>query len=438
MIQKWKIKTRWLRFYRKSVPGMVLEKSIQDRIPNRAAGLSFTTLLALIPIFTVILSFGGFDNIETSLQNFIVKSILPASQEPILTMLNEFALNSKRLGTWGLLVSMVIIVLLLNTIEKTFNQILRTRPSKDFFVRVSTYIATLVFGILLIGASLTFTGNFSGFWSQLTGLEKLITRPFFLGLFSISTITISLILMFILIPAGQVRFKPVLTGALFGGIFWEGAKQLFSLWAGHSVRNSVIYGGFFLIPLTFIWVDLGWIIILGALEITYVKQHGNIPKGSRRGIELPKERMILSLEIYLYICRLFQKRRRPPRLIDICNFTQLSEESTLILLEPFIQRKLIYIVKEKVNTYVPSTELDRIHLKEVIHVILNGNGKAKPFLEEKGGRIWEHFLFAGSKDLEDKTVRDLLETTNFFQELEKRSRDYRIHQDIENHRHNLH
>jgi len=425
LIRKWKLKTRWLRFYRKSVTGMVLEKSIQDRIPNRAAGLSFTTLLALIPIVTVILSFGGFDSIESNLQNFIVKSLLPASQEPILAMLNEFALNSNRLGTWGLLVSMIIIVLLLNTIEKTFNQILRTRPSKDFFVRVSTYIATLVFGILLIGASLTFTGNFSGVWVQITGLESLITSPIINGLFSISIITFSLVLMFLFIPAGQVPLKAVLTGAIFGGLFWEGAKQIFSFWAETSVRNSVIYGSFFLIPLTFIWVDLCWIIILGALEITYVKQHGSIPRGSNRGIELPKERMILSLEIYLFICRNFQKRRRPPRLIDICNFAQLSEESTLTLLEPFIRRKLIYIVKDKVNTYIPSTELDRVLLKEVTHVILNGSGRAKPFLDEKGGRIWEHFLLAGSKDLGDKTVRDLLETTNFFQELEKRSMDYR-------------
>jgi len=41
----WKLKRGWLRFYQKTTLGKVLEKTIYDRIPNRAAGLSFTSLL---------------------------------------------------------------------------------------------------------------------------------------------------------------------------------------------------------------------------------------------------------------------------------------------------------------------------------------------------------------------------------------------------------
>jgi len=403
----WKLKIWFIRFYRKTLIGRVIEKFIQDRVPNRAAGLSFTTLLALVPIVAVILSFGGYDSIANSLQHLILQTLLPASQEPLLDSLNEFALNSRRLGTWGLLVSLIIIVLLLNAIEKTFNQILRTRPSHNFFFRMSTYISTLILSTLMIGTSITLTGNIPRILAKLSGVENLIPHPIFSGLFSIGLITIALGLMFILLPAGQVPLKSILTGAVFGGIVWEAAKQLFSLWVSNSVRNSVIYGSFFLIPLMFIWIDVGWIIILTGLEITYVHQHGKIPRGSRQGIALPKERIIHSLEMFFYICQNFHQRKKPPRLFELCRFTQLNEESVLSLLDPFIKRKLIYATQGK-DGYLPSTSLDRIKLKEVMHVILNGAIRTEPLRNEKGGQIWDKFLQGGYRELQEESIEDLL------------------------------
>lgn len=395
----WKIKARWLIFYRKSVAGRVIAKFVEDRIPQKAAGLAFTTILALVPMLAVFLAFGGYSSIETNLQELVVKSLLPASQEPILQMLNEFALNSRRLGTWGILVSLVIIVLLLNTIERSFNEILRARPSKSFLAQISTYTSSLVFGILIIGASVTITGQSSLLIRELVGTRIGPFQPLLIGLFSIVMVTITLIIMFYIFPSGQIPFRSVIPGAVFGGICWEIAKQLFSLWVGTSVRNSIIYGSLFLLPIFFIWVDVVWIIVLSSLEITYIHQHRTNPRDWERRITLPRQRAILSMEMMLIICRRFQKRQTPPTLKDLCMHLHLSERNVLDLMQPFLRRRFIYATKGRNASFIPGADIHSMELKELLHLCLNGTGKLsfRDFKEAK--ELWNDFSNKGEEAL---------------------------------------
>ncbi|MDA3850928.1 MAG: YihY/virulence factor BrkB family protein [Spirochaetaceae bacterium] len=412
-IRLWNIKRLCIRFHRKSIIGMVIEKSVQDRIPHRAAGLAFTTLLALVPIMAVVLSFGGYDSIQSSVKNYIVDTLLPGSQETLLQSLNEFAQNSRRLGTWGLLISLIIIVLLLNSIENTFNQVLRTRPSKTFLTRVSAYTAALIFGTLLAGTSLTFSGKFPGFANGLIGdPQGGMALPLIHSLYTIIVISISLMLLIYLFPAGQMKFKSVFLASITGGLLWEGSRNVFSIWAGTSVRNSVIYGSLFLIPLLFIWVQVAWIIILVSLEITYVHQHGNIPRSSITRIELPQERVALSMDLFLYICQLYRNRRKPPRLYDLCQRVNLNEEMLLSLLSPFENKNLLHRIDGKSMSYVPGADLRKIGLDEVMKICLSGRGVAPEIQQLEGNQLWDFYHRGAMDELKHISVEDWLNRNN--------------------------
>lgn len=403
-----RLKTRLFLIYRRSLPGRILRKTNLDRVFSRAAGLAFTTLMALVPIITVVLSFGGYESIESSLKNFLVEALLPASQEQILGSLNEFAQNSRRLGTFGLFISLVIIVLLLNNIEGTFNQILRSRPSKNFLVRFSRYTATLVFGIMLIGTSLTRTGKLAVYMQNLLGTSSWVHSHIWAAFFSFIMISFGLVLMYFLIPSCQMRLKSVFIGAAIGGFAWELAKQIFALWTKYSVRHSVIYGSLFLVPLLFIWVQVAWIIILTGLEITYVHQHRKIPEGSDRAIAYPRERIGHSLEMYLFVCQRFRNRQSPPRLSDLCIFLQLNEDNVLTLMTPFLKRRLIYITGEGDPAYLPGGDLRKISLNEVMNTIYRGDRVPNDWRMSGGEELWRRLDQSMEEALKGQSIEEIL------------------------------
>src|SRR3972149_1787695 len=94
---------------------------VEDRCMQVASSLTFTTLLALVPVVTVALTvasaFPVFGSLIGQLNFFIVQNLLPRSVDTITTYAQQFSENAGHLTVVGVIILSVTALLLLFTME---------------------------------------------------------------------------------------------------------------------------------------------------------------------------------------------------------------------------------------------------------------------------------------------------------------------------------
>src|SRR6185369_16745197 len=133
-----------------------------DRLGLTASSLTFTTLISLVPLLTVMLAvfsaFPMFSSFQVALEKYFLQTLVPDTiARPVLAALTQFASKANRLGTVGLVFLIFTAIALMLTIDRTLNAIWRVRTPRPIAQRVLLYWAALTLGPLLLGASLTVT-----------------------------------------------------------------------------------------------------------------------------------------------------------------------------------------------------------------------------------------------------------------------------------------
>ena len=134
----------------------------EDRLGLTAGSLTFTTLVGLVPLMTVMLAvftaFPMFARFQSALERYLLQSLVPEGiAKPVMSALTQFAAKASQVGSVGLVVLLVAALALVLTIDRTLNAIWRVRKRRPMAQRVLVYWAALTLGPLLLGVSLTLT-----------------------------------------------------------------------------------------------------------------------------------------------------------------------------------------------------------------------------------------------------------------------------------------
>src|SRR4030066_2131334 len=107
----------------------VAKRFEQDRCQRVAGALSFTTVLAIVPLTAVMLAVlslaPGFSTWMTVTQDFIYSNFVPAAGEVVQRYLTQVAGKAGRLTAVGLLFLGVMAIMLMASIEEALNYIAR-------------------------------------------------------------------------------------------------------------------------------------------------------------------------------------------------------------------------------------------------------------------------------------------------------------------------
>jgi len=151
------------------------------RLGMTASSLTFTTVLAPAPLFTLGLShFYGvshfFAKVQDQLQRWLIDSLVPESiSRQVLGSLTQFSKKANRLGLVGLIGSgHDLFGLAWSRLIAPWCQIWRVDRPRPWGQRVLIYRAGLTLGPLLLGGSLAISSYL--FTGYLSGLCRLVTR----------------------------------------------------------------------------------------------------------------------------------------------------------------------------------------------------------------------------------------------------------------------
>ena len=251
------------------------ERFRQDRLGLTASSLTFTTTLALVPFFAVVLAiftaFPIFGQLKDALERWLAGSLIPDSiARNVLDYLTQFASKASELGTVGLLVLLFTALSLVLTIDHTLNDIWRVTVKRPLGQRVLVYWAALTLGPLVLGASLAITSYVltasRGLVPDLADGVNLALDAAQLGL-----MTLGLTLLYRFVPNTPVKWKHALAGGVFVAVCLALARQILGWYLSRMPTYSLIYGAFATVPILLLWIYLSWLIVLfGAVIAAYL------------------------------------------------------------------------------------------------------------------------------------------------------------------------
>lgn len=263
----------------------------QDRCLQIASSLTFTTLLALVPLvaiaLTLISAFPVFSGLGEHIHAFLLANMLPEKAGKVVTgYIEQFSGQAGRLTALGTAVLAITAFMMMFTMERAFNSIWRVSRPRPVAQRILIYWATLTLGPVLIGASLSMTSYIVG---ASLGLSRQI--PFagsaILGFVPFVFTCAAFTLLYYVVPNRAVRPRDALIGGLVAGLAFEIMKRSFALFVAKFPTYTLVYGAFAVIPIFLLWIYFSWVVIvIGALitalapDFAVLREAGKRPSGS--------------------------------------------------------------------------------------------------------------------------------------------------------------
>ncbi|HYR24943.1 MAG TPA: YihY family inner membrane protein [Aquabacterium sp.] len=289
-LQQWP----WMRTYE-----TLRQRFREDRLGLTAGSLTFTTTIALVPLFTVMLAlfsaFPVFSRFRKVLEQQVIQGLVPdAIAKPVLLSLTKFATKASQLGGLGMVALGITAMALMLTIDHTLNSIWRVRSTRPITQRVLVYWAALTLGPLVVGASLSMTSYVlsasRGLVDELPGGVGLFLS---LTVFALQTAGFAALYRFV--PNTFVRWEHAWGGAAFASLGLEVAQKGLALYLSKVPVYATIYGAFAAVPIFLVWIYLSWLIVLmGAVVVAYTP---SLLSQVKRWPDAPGYRFALSLAI---------------------------------------------------------------------------------------------------------------------------------------------
>jgi membrane protein len=264
----------------------VLQRLRKASVARMAAALAFTTLLGIVPLFTVALAyvarFPVFDRWLDTLEPFLVKFLLPDSSSAVRHYLAEFTTKAAGLQGVGTVFLIVTAVLLVAQVEREINAIWGIYEARSLPRRILVYALGFVAVPAMIGAAVQVTS-----WSieqsiaavpGVSGALSLLVQPV-----ETAIATLALTMLYKLVPARPVPMRDAFAGAILAATLFELAKLGFKVYIRQVPTYRIVYGALAALPLFLIWIYVSWVILLiGAAVTATLADRGAKARNRRR------------------------------------------------------------------------------------------------------------------------------------------------------------
>ena len=254
----------------KDLTRFMMRRLSEERLPQVAGSLTFTTVLALVPVltiaFAIFTTFPLFATFRDALEAYFVQSAMPRGvTNTILDNLSLFASKASRLSAVGAVTLIVTAIMMFAIVDRSLNQIWRVRTQRSFVQSMIIYWAIMTMGPLLIGASLSVTAFLSPLASSLARQTPILGTTLSI-LISVFLTTLAFGLLYLIVPNRFIDWRDALIGGLAAAVAFELTNRGFAYSITKFPSYRVIYGALAAVPILLVWIYLFWFItLLGAV-----------------------------------------------------------------------------------------------------------------------------------------------------------------------------
>ena len=344
----------------------------ERRVVNKASALTYSTLLAIIPILALLFAIArgfGFSNLlEDQFRNGLGGQAQTA--ETILSFIDSYLSHAKSgifIGV-GLIMLFYTVLLLTHNMERTFNSIWQVKNPRTLYRKMTDYFSMMLLLPLLImlssGISIfmsTFLKNMEEFF-LLAPVIKFLVRltPFVLtwGMFTA---------LYIFMPNTKVKLKFAIVPGILAGSAFQAFQYLYigsQIWVS---RYNAIYGSFAAIPMFLLWTQISWSICLYGAQLCYVAQNLRNFSFSKETENISRRyHDFLCILIMSLICKRFQTEESPYTAESLSDEHKIPIRLTTTILYELQDLHMIYETpvegEDEEMAYLPSVDINQMNV----------------------------------------------------------------------------
>jgi len=412
---------------------LVGKSFVRNRCPTRAAALSYSTLLALIPMLVVAISvtssllktqgedkiYGAIDKLvshmvppgtldtnapeasatpanlvaDTNTDSFADANSAaaitnaPQAGAPVVSVSAQKATakwihelvektRSGALGMIGMLLLVYVAIRMLASIEATFNDIWGVERGRSWLWRIVLYWAVISLGPLAIVGALGLAGS-----PHLEATRAVVAKMPFIGglvfeLLPLLVLWLTFALLYLLVPNTKVRFSAAFVGGIVGGSLWYLNNVFGFLYVSRFVTYSKMYGGLGLLPVFMAGIYFSWIILLFGAQVAYAFQNRKsylqdklVENVNQRGREF------IALRLMTCIGQRFQTGRPPVTIQEMSAELGIPTKLAQQVLQTLLAARLVVETNGGESAFAPARPLDSINAHHVLLAMRAGSGQ---------------------------------------------------------------
>ncbi len=418
---------------------LVIRSFVRNRCPVRAAALSYTTLLALVPLLAVaigvtssLLKNEGEQKIYRAIDK-LVSTVMPpatlntndqavslnlspglsvaltpanvvaetnvvaagagdaggdtraAAQKEAAQYIHKFIQNTRSgtLGVIGMLLLVYVAIQMLANIEDTFNDIWGVTRGRNWLLRIVLYWTTITLGPLAIVAALGLAGG-----SHLQTTRNLVTQmPIIVGLIfellPLVVLWLTFALVYQVVPNTRVRFGAACVGGVVGGSLWHLNNLFGFLYVSRVVSNSKIYGSLGLMPVFMIGLYFSWLILLFGAQVAYAFQNRAAYLQDKLAENVNQRgREFVALRLMTCIGQRFQRGLPPVTIQEISVELGIPTRLAQQVLHTLLAAQLVTEIAGAESAYAPARPLETINAHHILQAMRTGTGQELPSQDE--------------------------------------------------------
>jgi membrane protein len=387
----------------------------REDLQTKASALTYSTLLAIVPLFAVIVGIaGGFglrETVRASVYSYF------QGQEAGLDTIFDFVDSYLSMAQGGLFIGIGLVLLfytvinLISTIEGTFNDIWQVKKSRSWHRKITDYLALFI----ILPAMMTISSGLSLFISTLSNSilnEYLFLTPVADAMLNLAPYVITVLFftaLYMLLPNTKVRFPNALAAGFITGCAFQVFQFFYisgQIWVS---KYNAIYGSFAALPLLLLWLQLSWVLCLFGAEVAYASQ--NVKKFSfdRDSKNISRRyKDFLTVLIASLIVKRFEKGEPPYKADEISEDNRIPIRLTTDILYLLTELDIITEVRmeedERIVRFQPALDINKISIGFLLRKIDEyGSENFKIDTGEKFKEEWQALL---------KTRKDMLDPSN--------------------------
>jgi membrane protein len=325
-------------------------------------------------------------------------------------MIERYSTNASGLGAFGLVSFIITSILLFNKVWSVVNQIYRSASTQMNMVKRSIgFLTVLIVGAVLLGAYISIKSLFSTWVVQVLGWT--LYNSLVLSVIQIvGPWVIAWLFLFLIIkvaPNAKVSTASASIGSIVGTIGMYLVNALFSALISRVLNYSVIYGSFAAVFLFLLWVYMIWIVILGAVEVSYVHQYQPEKMTLAKPVS-PAEQLANGVNVMMVIGQKYRVGGGDTKIRDLTDRLLMNERQLFSVLDLLVDKKFILPTNPTRTAYVPARPLEDLKVVELVES-LYGEVYLEQNLDTIGDSIASQINAKGIRTLGNLSVANLVE-----------------------------
>jgi membrane protein len=354
----------------------------EDKCQIRASGLTFYSLLSIVPLIAMFFGIAKGFGFEQLLEKQIREKF--SQNQEIVHMLVDFSHRMLENTNGGLIAGVGVILIfwtvlkLLGNIEISFNAIWGLKKNRTHYRKFTDYLSVMLIApVLLIISSSTMvfvSTQFSGIierfeilgpiGSVLLFVLRLLPFVLIWGLFT---------LVYIVMPNTKVNIRSGLFAGIIAGTVYQFVQWIYIRFQIGVANANAIYGSFAVLPLFLIWMQLSWMIVLFGAEISHSIQKIEELKFQIRPLEMNLfNKKILYLLIMHHSVKKFMKGEESFTISQINNDLEIPPQLVGELVDDLVEARIlstIFIGEDEDPRYQPATDINRLSIEYVLRAL---------------------------------------------------------------------